>query len=129
MSIEEFIDYLTDEYENSCNVRNEADTTTFWKEVMTYYSDSMLKHPLTKKNAARILNAFCDKVKHLPKVSWSKSGKLRDIYECRVCAEAIAQVYERGLINSSRDDIFGINDVLADEEIHEAVVKSLHMSS
>lgn len=131
MSTEEFIDYLIEEFESSGHEEEREDIAVFWKEVMTYYSDSMLKSSLNKKNAARVLYTFCNTVKHLPKVSWKTAGKLKDIYECRVCAEAIAQVFERGIIKSRNENIFGINDTMTDKEAHTAVaeVRKIHIES
>ena len=83
----------------------------------------MIKMPVSKKNAARILYALSRDVMHQKALDWTRAKKLRDIYECRVCAEAIAQMVEREIITCSGEDIFGINDLMTDEELKTAVKK------
>ena len=126
MSTEDFIDYIINEYEMIAPEESGHDSDSFWKEVMTYYSDSMLKASVTKKNAARILYAFLRHVIKIPNVDWNNAKRLRDIYECRVCAEAIAQTYERGIINASAETAFGINDVMMEADLRDSVRKTMN---
>ncbi|WP_408069890.1 hypothetical protein [Butyrivibrio sp. JL13D10] len=124
MSVEEFIDYVIDEYVAVHPGEND-DIGHFWKEAMGLFSEAMLKMPVSKKNASRILYALSKDVMHQRALDWRRAKKLRDIYECRVCAEAIAQMVERGAITCAREDIFGINDLMTDEELQTAVKKMI----
>jgi hypothetical protein len=97
--------------------------TDFWKQVNSFFSGEMMTQPLYKKTAARIIHIFMKDVLDLPDLDWQGAANLRDIYECRVCANAIAQVYERGIIPSRDNEAFGINDEMSDELIADAINK------
>ncbi len=129
MNIEAFIDYIISEYEMAHSDKNDIDIDHFWKEVMSYFSEDMLGSPVNKKSAARILYAFSKIVLKLPNLDWIRAKKLRDIYECRVCAEAIAQMYERGIIDGVGPCIFGINDTMKAEELRMAVDKMVQINT
>ena len=61
------------------------------------YSDE----PVLRKNEARILHLFLLKelgIKDLQDIQ--KAGELRDLYDCRVCANHVAQVYLRGIMDA-----------------------------
>ncbi len=129
MSIEAFIDYIVSEYEASCLDKNRDDLDHFWKEAVALFSEAMLNGPVIKKSAARVLYLFSRDVMHLRSLEWEGAKKLRDIYECRVCAEAIAQMYERGVMANAGEDIFGVNDIMQDEEIHNSVRKLMQLNT
>lgn len=57
--------------------------------------------PVLRKNEARILHMFLLKeigIKDLQDIQ--KAGELRDLYDCRVCANHVAQVYLRGIMDA-----------------------------
>lgn len=57
--------------------------------------------PILRKNAARILHMFMLKILHEPDESGDgPARKLRDIYDCRVCAGHVAQVYDKGIMDA-----------------------------
>ena len=61
------------------------------------YSDE----PVLRKNEARIFHMFLLKelgIKDLQDIQ--KAGELRDLYDCRVCANHVAQVYLRGIMDA-----------------------------
>ena len=56
---------------------------------------------ITRKNIARIIHMFLMKemgVHDLQDIS--KAGELRDLYDCRVCANNVAQIYLRGIMGA-----------------------------
>ena len=57
--------------------------------------------PLLRKNAARILHMYMLKVLKEPdEATDGPSWKvLRDIFDCRVCANHVAQVYDKGIMD------------------------------
>ena len=72
---------------------------------------------LLRKNAARLIHVYLrDKLHQKDERDISKAEKLRDIYDCRVCMNHIAQVYTKGIIeaieipelSSKENDIFKI---------------------
>ena len=65
--------------------------------------------PLTRRTAARILHEYVRLVKGLEDLAdISEAGCLRDLYDCRICVNHIAQVYLRGLMDAIK--IPGISD-------------------
>ncbi|SDB59542.1 hypothetical protein [Butyrivibrio sp. INlla16] len=115
MTTAAFIDYLTEEYR--------GDTAAFWKHMMADNSEEMLMQPVTKKKAALILHAMMRDSLDIKDVDWDKARKLKDIYDCRICANAVAQVIERGLIEPEKPDLFGMQIPMEDEELLSAVKK------
>ncbi|MBO4637164.1 MAG: hypothetical protein J5685_08485 [Clostridiales bacterium] len=56
---------------------------------------------ITRKNAARIIHMYLLKVSGLSDISGiSGAEKLRDLYDCRVCTNHVAQVYLRGIMDA-----------------------------
>lgn len=56
---------------------------------------------ITRKNIARIIHMYLLKEKGIPELQdISKAGELRDLYDCRVCANHVAQIYLRGIIGA-----------------------------
>lgn len=63
--------------------------------------ERFLDNLLNRRTAARILHQFMRIEKGIPDVpDISKSEELRDLYTCRICANHIAQIYVRGIMNS-----------------------------
>lgn len=80
------------------------------KEGWLEAEDEVFKDlPLTRKNAARICHMYLLKVMKVRDLDISGAAKLRDLYDCRACADHIAQVYLRGIMdakNIKRDGEF-----------------------
>lgn len=56
---------------------------------------------ITRKNIARIIHMYLLKEKGIPELQdISKAGELRDLYDCRVCANHVAQIYLRGIMGA-----------------------------
>ena len=72
---------------------------TGWLEDMdvTYCNE-----PLLRKNAARILHEFMRIERKEPdEDDISPAKKLRDLYDCRVCARHVMQVYTKGIMEGN----------------------------
>ncbi len=141
MTVEAFIDLIIESAEE-LSISNELDLkesisarkdemiqakriSAFWKQVNSLYSGEMMTQPLNKKTAARIIHIFMQDVLNVPDVDWQGAANLRDIYECRVCANAIAQVYEKSIIPPRDNDVFGVNDAIPDGMIAD-IINSLY---
>ena len=118
MKTAEFIDYIIEQDPASA-----GDTAAFFKHMMADNSDAMLEQAVTKKKAAMIIYAFMKDVLGLQDVDWGKAKALRDIYDCRICANAIAQVCERGILMPKRDDLFGGDILMKDSDLYDAVFR------
>ena len=56
---------------------------------------------ITRKNIARIIHMYLLKVCGIHDIQdISKAGELRDLYDCRVCANHVAQIYLRGIMGA-----------------------------
>ena len=63
---------------------------------------------INRKNIARIIHMYLLKVKGIPDLQdISKAGELRDLYDCRVCANHIAQVYLRDIMSAKELSVNG----------------------
>ena len=85
------------------------------------YPPEKLELKLTKKICARLIHEFMVNVLQIPDVDWKRAGNLKDIYDCRVCANAIAQVYERGIMDVASENVFGLNELVSDDEAQKYV--------
>ncbi len=91
--------------------------------VGSYRNRSFYMEELTKKNAARICYEFIKNVLALRDLDWGDATRFKDIYECRVCANPIAQVYNYGIIEPESVDTFGINQYVNDDNADMIVSK------
>ena len=66
------------------------------------YEDELYRNePVTRKNIARIIHMFLLKEKGIADISDIHEAEvLRDLYDCRVCANHVAQVYLRGIMDA-----------------------------
>ena len=56
---------------------------------------------INRKTVARILHMYLLKACGVPDLQdISKAGGLRDLYDCRVCANHVAQIYLRGIMGA-----------------------------
>ena len=118
MKTAEFIDYIIEQSPASA-----GDTAAFFKHMMADNSDAMLEQSVTKKKAAMIIYAFIKDVLGLKDIDWGASKSLRDIYDCRICANAIAQVIERGILTPQSENLFGGDVIMKDEDLRLAAQK------
>lgn len=57
-----------------------------------------------------------------------KAEVLKDLYDCRVCVEHIAQMYVKGIIQPVQKDVFGTNDFITPEEAERIYEKIYNKS-
>ena len=130
MTEKEFFDYLIDEYVKETGGDLPADGLGYYLEYfLDNYPPEKLELKLTKKVCARILHEFMFNVFKVPDIAWVKANSLKDIYDCRVCANAIAQVYERGIMPGVRENVFGLNELVPKEEAQKYVESLLSYAS
>lgn len=77
--------------------------------------------PLKKKHCARIVHEFLRLVKKEPdELDSGPAGKLQDLFDCRVCAGHVMQVYTKGIMEGCRNGdgrlIFGMEDEIETSE-------------
>lgn len=90
--------------------------------------------PLLKKHCARIIHEFLRlEKKEADEIDSGPAGKLQDLFDCRVCAGHIMQVYTKGIMDGYMNQdgryVFGTEDYVtpeaAEEIIRRAFLKEL----
>ncbi len=122
MLTETFFDTLLKNYEEEKGIFLEPEEREALEDFLcTSFDTDQLQSRITKKTAARILWNFLQTVCGEKPVDWGKAAKLKDIYDCKVCADAVAQVYVRGILRESRPGFFGMEDDLMEEELFRII--------
>ena len=128
MTEKEFFDYLIERYVEESGQDLPLDGLGYYLEYfLDNYPPEKLELKLTRKICARLIHEFMFNVLKVPDVEWEKAGSLRDIYDCRVCANAIAQVYERGIMDESSEKVFGLNKLVSHDEAQKYVDALMNM--
>ena len=128
MTEKEFFDYLIERYVEESGQDLPLDGLGYYLEYfLDNYPPEKLELKLTRKMCARLIHEFMFNVLKVPDVEWEKAGNLRDIYDCRVCANAIAQVYERGIMDESSEKVFGLNKLVSHDEAQKYVDALMNM--
>ena len=79
---------------------------------------------LDRRSAARIIHNFMKiecAVKDIR--DWDNAKRLKDLYDCRVCANHIAQVVEQKIMLPIDENRFGLLDKVTDEELELIVCR------
>lgn len=117
MTEKEFFDLLMERYTQEIDEDLSVDDLGYYLEgLLSKASSDKPAQSLTRKTAARILHEFMRCVLKWEDLDWGNAAKLRDIYDCRVCSNAIAQVYTRGIIGEAEHEVFGLNLVISEKE-------------
>ena len=107
MTAEVFSDMLWNRYAREAAAASEAEHAAFTGYLHGIFSEEQLHAPATRRDAARILHIFLLQLLKLPDEDWREYAKLKDIYDCRICANAIAQVCVRSLMLPKSRQEFG----------------------
>ncbi len=128
MTEKAFFDYLIERYMEESGQDLPLDGLGYYLEYfLDNYPPEKLELKLTKKICARLIHEFMVNVLQIPDVDWKRAGNLKDIYDCRVCANAIAQVYERGIMDEASENVFGLNEFVSDDEAKKYVDALMNM--
>lgn len=129
MTEKEFFDLMIKEYAVKTGEKVPSSGIGHYLEYfMNGYPPEKLELKLTRKIAARLLHEFMLNILGFFDEEWKEAGKLKDIYDCRVCANAIAQVYDRGIMPQAREQVFGLNETVTAAEAEEYIKKMLDMA-
>ena len=122
ISLEQFISNLWNSYEECCS---SSDTTEdeqhFYTTIRSAFSTQQRKDPALRRDAARILHIFLIQIAKLPDEDWGEYARLKDLYDCRICANAIAQVCVRSLLHPVSRTEFGSLRPLSEKEASDAI--------
>lgn len=122
MTEKEFFDKLIMTYSEEISEDLPADGLGYYLEYfLDNYPPEKLELQVTKKIAARIIHEFMVNVLGWQDMEWGPAAQLKDIYDCRVCSNAIAQVFVRGIIGQAQPQVFGLNMTLTQKEGSEII--------
>ena len=122
MTEKEFFDKLLLTYSEEISEDLPAEGLGYYLEYfLDNYPPEKLELKATKKTAARIIHEFMVNVLGWQDMEWGQAAQLKDIYDCRVCSNAIAQVFVRGIIGEAQPQVFGLNTTLSLEEGEEII--------
>lgn len=84
------------------------------------------KMPLQKKHCARIVHEFLRvEKKEADEIDSGPAGRLQDLFDCRVCAGHIMQVYTKGIMDGYMNPedryVFGTEDMVTDDAAKEII--------
>jgi hypothetical protein len=120
LSEKDFFDRLLEMYVDETGEDIPSEGIGYYLEYfLNNYPSEKLGLPITRKIAARLIHEFMLNILKLEDQDWGDAAKLKDIYDCRVCSNAIAQVFVRGIIPASRENVFGLGDTLTEAEADE----------
>lgn len=83
--------------------------------------------PLERRATAAILHRFLRTEANEPdETDWDRATVLVDLYECRVCADHIAQVYLKGIMTPVDSNRFGTHEIVTIAEANEFIDKTIY---
>ena len=117
MNSKEFTYKLISKYEKLTGQSlSTNDIGLYLTEIIDGRGNALFELQLTKRQAARISYEFMKNALKLKDEDWKDAGKLKDIYDCKVCANPIAQCYVRGVISPLSYDLFGSDEIIGSDE-------------
>lgn len=120
MNSKDFTNKLIDLYQTKYNQELSYEALgPFLCEIIESSTD-LYKMPLRRNTMARILHEFYKNVLKEKDLEWGDAGKFPDIYDCKICANPLAQCYVRGLIKPRKADnglILGADDIVTEGEV------------
>ena len=129
MTTDKFAEYVLAEHarlltKTSTDIARAADRDY----LVSGISQTDLQSPVTRKFAAVILHRAMQRLTHEEDEDWGIAKDFRDIYDCRVCANAVAQVAVKGILPPEADNFFGMTDVLTDEKASKTIIRLYNKS-
>jgi len=118
MNISTFTDKLINEY-----ILKYGSSVEEAEKIKKIISIGLLPNNLLeKRDAARIIHLFIRQTKiEADEPDWEKAKQLKDLYDCHVCVDHVAQIYVKGIINPAKKDVFGMRNMITDKEVEEII--------
>ena len=83
---------------------------------------------LERRKAAELVHEFLRKeLGEADEENWSAAGKLRDLYDCHICVNHVAQVYVKGIMEAFEAEPlrFGMRELVGEAEAGEILARVL----
>lgn len=121
MITDSFVELILDEYEVFLGHRLKSTERAVAKEFMVSdISEDSRSGDVTRKLAALILHKSLQRFTEEKDDDWGFARNFKDIYDCRVCANAVAQVSVKGILMPVSKNEFGMVGILSEKELREA---------
>ncbi len=130
ISIEQFVTALLEKAE--ITVSGEDGVVGAYRRGWLQEQDiSGRQQPLQKKHCARIIHEFLRHEQKEPdEIDSGPAGKLQDLFDCRVCAGHVMQVYTKGIMEGYRNQdkryIFGMENYVSNEQAEQIILRVFH---
>ncbi|MBO4679450.1 MAG: hypothetical protein J5626_07250, partial [Lachnospiraceae bacterium] len=122
MTADSFVELILKEYGTSRGRELKAvEKATSRDYIVSDVSGEQLSGEVTGKLAALILYKSLQRLTDEKDDDWGPARNFKDIYDCRVCANAVAQVFVKGIMEPLSSDEFGMTRTLTDEESETSV--------
>ena len=113
---------LWSSYESNCSSAClPAEEECFRTYLRSIFSEQQLRGQVLRRDAARVLHIFLMQILKLPDEDWGEYTRLKDLYDCRICANAIAQICVRSLMQPHSRYVFGSLLPFSEEEATETL--------
>lgn len=121
MITDDFVECILDEYEAAGLCRLGSAERAAAKEYLEsdIPADNLLG-AVNRKLAALILHKSLQRLTEEKDEDWGPARQFKDIYDCRVCANAVAQVSAKGILPPIAIDEFGMTEILTEKELKTA---------
>ena len=124
MTTDTFVEAILDEYDNSTGRHLKAGERAASREfIVADVPHDDLGREVSAKLAALIIHRSLQRLTDEKDDDWGQARQFKDIYDCRVCANAVAQVSVKGILEPVSKDEFGMTRILSDEELKKAVLR------
>ncbi len=78
--------------------------------------------PIQKRNLARITHEYLKKeLGEADEEDWSAAAELKDLYDCHVCVNHVAQMYVKGIMDPAEEKVFGMKTPVSKEAAEETL--------
>lgn len=96
------------------------------KGIIEDYDMTNIRNPVERRSAARIVHeVIVTEMKERDEDDWSAAENLKDLYSCHTCVMHIAQIYVKGIMHGSDNNIFDVQGSITGEEAAAVVVRML----
>ena len=124
MTADSFVGVILNEYENSAGRHLKAAERAASREfIVADVPHDDLAREVSAKLAALILHRSLQRLTDEKDDDWGPARQFKDIYDCRVCANAVAQVSVKGILEPASHDEFGMARILCEKDLEKAVFR------
>ena len=124
MTTDSFVERILNGYETLNSHRLRASERAAAREfILADVPKDAVPEVPTRKLAALILYRGLQRLTDESDEDWGNARNYKDIYDCRVCANAVAQLSVKGIMEPLAADLFGMTEMISDSDAEEAALR------